>query len=230
MEVKATASADYARRLQRIEGRWWKRLLGVQLPYRWNLRRQQLGRTLDVGCGIGRNLAWLAPGSVGVDHNVEAVAVARQRGLRALTVTEWLQQGRAVDGAFDSLLLAHLLEHLEAEEARAVLEQYLPWLKPGGTVFLVCPQEAGFASDPTHVRFLDGVALAQLARDCGLVPGTWFSFPLPRRAGHWFRYNEFCLRATRPDCATIAAAAVPGAGAPNTAPITAAASAPAAST
>ena len=48
----------------------WKRILDVQAPYRWNLRRL-LGtrRTLDVGCGIGRNLVNLPVGSVGVSRH-----------------------------------------------------------------------------------------------------------------------------------------------------------------
>ena len=57
---------------------WWKKALNVQAPYRWNLRRQRLGRTLDVGCGIGRNLETLDPGSVGVDHNEHSVAVGAE--------------------------------------------------------------------------------------------------------------------------------------------------------
>ena len=66
-------------------GVWWKRLLNVQAPYQWNLRRQHLGRTLDIGCGIGRNLPSLPPGSLGVDHNATSIATARARGLHAMT-------------------------------------------------------------------------------------------------------------------------------------------------
>jgi hypothetical protein len=72
-------------------------------------------------------------------------------------------------------------------------------VRPGGSVFLVCPQERGYASDPTHVTFTDGRALTELAREAGLDPGSWFSFPLPRWAGRIFVYNEFCLLAHVPD-------------------------------
>ena len=71
-------------------------------------------------------------------------------------------------------------------------------MRPGGRVFLVCPQERGYASDPTHVRFTTGDDLVDLARSCGLVPETPFSFPFPRRAGTLFVYNEFCLLAHVP--------------------------------
>lgn len=193
-----TASEEYARRLQAKQNVWWKRLLNVQAPYQWNLRRQELGRTIDVGCGIGRNLATLGPGSVGVDHNVAAVAAARARGLTAFTVEEWEASDLRVPGAFDGMLLAHVLEHMPAPAGVTLLEAYLPYLRPGGRLFLVCPQERGYASDPTHVRFCTGDDLVEITKSVGLTPEAWFSFPFPRRFGKLFIYNEFCLRATKP--------------------------------
>jgi SAM-dependent methyltransferase len=191
---EATSEAWYADRLAAREQVWWKRLLDVQRPYRWNLRRQHLGRTLDIGCGLGRNLKELPPGSVGVDHNEAAVAECRRRGLTAFTRDEWEAREHGPQ-EFDSLLLAHVLEHVA--DPVDLLASYLPVLRNGGTVFIICPQERGYDSDPTHIRFLDGRALQEVARACGLQPGDWFSFPLPRWAGRAFTYNEFCLRASR---------------------------------
>src|SRR5680860_1569339 len=87
--MRDTSREEYARRLQAKQEVWWKKAFNVQAPYQWNLRRQHLGRTLDVGCGIGRNLENLAPGSLGIDHNEASVEVARKRGVMALTVEEW---------------------------------------------------------------------------------------------------------------------------------------------
>ena len=193
-----TSGEDYARRLQSKQQVWWKKALNVQAPYRWNLRRQRLGRTLDVGCGIGRNLATLDPGSVGVDHNEHSVAVAREAGVAALTVAEWEESALRVPDSFDGILLAHVVEHMSRADAVALLRDYLPYLRPGGKVFFVCPQERGYASDSTHVWFATGEGLADLAREVGLQPGRWISFPFPRWAGKAFIYNEFCLLATRP--------------------------------
>lgn len=72
-----TAAPDYAERLEDAQRVWWKRVIPVQLPYQLNLRRQRLGRTLEVGCGIGSNLRTLGAGSFGIDHNEAAVAYAR---------------------------------------------------------------------------------------------------------------------------------------------------------
>lgn len=193
-----TAGEDYARRLQAKQQVWWKKALNVQAPYQWNLRRQHLGRTLDVGCGIGRNLETLDSGSVGVDHNATAIEVARERGVTALTVTEWDASDLRVLESFDGILLAHVIEHMSAADGVALMRDYLPYLRPGGKVFFVCPQERGYASDPTHVRFATGDDLVSLAREVGLEPQPWFSFPFPRWAGKPFIYNEFCLLAVKP--------------------------------
>ncbi|WP_404711972.1 class I SAM-dependent methyltransferase [Sphingomonas sp. MMS24-J13] len=193
-----TAIDDYARRLQSRQQAWWKKLLPVQAPYQWNIRRQKLGRTLEIGCGVGRNLATLGRGSVGVDHNELAVRIACDRGFKALTVAEWTMSPLRKHEAFDGILISHVLEHLDADACAWVLGSYLPYLKPGGRVFMICPQEVGYASDPTHVRFIDGAALTALATRLGLQPEPWFSFPFPRSAGKLFIYNEFCLLASKP--------------------------------
>jgi SAM-dependent methyltransferase len=195
----STESDSYAERLQDVQLVWWKRVLPVQWPYEHNLRRQHLGVTLDIGCGIGRSLASLPPGSLGVDHNARAVEVARERGHDAMTVTEFLASPRAVPGSFDSLLLAHVLEHMDEDAGRALLTEYLRFLRPGGSVFMICPQEVGYRSDPTHVRFVTDVELVALCRDVGLTPVRSFSFPFPRWMGKVFIYNEFCLKAVAPD-------------------------------
>lgn len=196
--MQGTAGDDYAERLLRKQRVWWKRALNVQAPYQWNIRRQRLGRTLDIGCGIGRNLANLPAGSVGVDHNARAIQVATASGVNAMTVDDFLASELAIPESFDGILVAHVIEHLSRDDARSLMTTYLPYLKPGGRTFLVCPQERGYASDATHVEFVDGHALQELAQDVGLVPETWFSFPFPRWAGKAFIYNEFCLAATKP--------------------------------
>lgn len=196
--TRDTADDAYAQRLQLIQRVWWKKLLPVQAPYQWNLRRQKLGRTLEIGCGIGRNLKTLGKGSVGVDHNKLAVELARSQGFTALTVEEWEASPLRRPAAFDSILIAHVIEHLDDAASAALLADYLPYLKPGGRVMMICPQEKGYASDATHVRFADGETLTALARRAALQPARWFSFPFPRWAGTLFIYNEFVLLATKP--------------------------------
>ncbi|MFF5173387.1 methyltransferase domain-containing protein [Micromonospora sp. NPDC000089] len=193
-----TQGEEYTRRLQRLGGARWKRVLDVQAPYRWNLRRLRLGRTLDVGCGLGRNLGNLGAGAVGVDHNPTSIAHARAAGFEAYTVEEFHRGAHARPGAFDALLAAHLLEHLPAEQALEVLAGYLPYVRSGGTVVLITPQERGYASDATHVRFVGFAEAAQAARDLGLTVRRQYSFPFPRALGRIFTYNEFVTVARVP--------------------------------
>jgi 2-polyprenyl-3-methyl-5-hydroxy-6-metoxy-1,4-benzoquinol methylase len=189
-ESTELAGAAYAERLERLAGARWKRWLDVQAPYRWNLRRLHLGRTLDLGCGIGRNLLHLPAGSVGVDTNPHAVAAAQRRGCEAYEPAAFSSSPRARE-RFDTLLCAHVLEHMSRREAEALLRAWLSRVCPGGRVVLIAPQPAGFRSDPTHVEYLDPDALRSLLERIGCVADRVRSFPLPRGAGRVFRYNEW---------------------------------------
>lgn len=188
-----TAGGDYTRRLQDLGGKRWKQMLDVQAPYRWNIRRLKLGRTLDIGCGLGRNLAHLGGDGVGVDHNPESVAVARSLGLVAYTTDEFPQSSDAVQGSFDALLIAHVIEHMSESDAVTMVKSYLPFLGAGGRICLITPQPAGYRSDSTHVRFVDFDGLAALCRILDFDVQRRYSFPLPRFAGGAFRYNEFVV-------------------------------------
>ncbi|WP_456845060.1 class I SAM-dependent methyltransferase [Cellulomonas sp. P5_C6] len=198
-ELAPTAGLDYAERLYDISNVWWKRLLHVQAPYQANIRRFDLGRTIDVGCGIGRNLKTLAPGSVGVDHNPYAIEVARRTGVAAYTDDEFFADpDLARPDSFDGMLVAHVIEHLTPQDARSILGMYLPLVHPGGRIAFITPQERGYASDHTHITFTGFEELRALADDLGLITVRNASFPFPRWAGKAFVYNEFVLLARKP--------------------------------
>jgi 2-polyprenyl-3-methyl-5-hydroxy-6-metoxy-1,4-benzoquinol methylase len=201
-ETPGTAGADYAERLKRLETARWKQVLNVQAPYRWNLRRLRLGRTLDVGCGIGRNLSHLSDGKnpppVGVDHNPTSIELARARGFTAYTVDEFHGSAEAKPDAFDAILASHLVEHLPEPDAKAVVESYLPYLRSGGRMVFITPQEKGYTTDATHVRFSGFDEVSALARDVGLTVLKKYSFPFPRVVGKVFAYNEFVVIARKP--------------------------------
>lgn len=193
-----TAGVDYTDRLERLSGARWKQMLDVQAPYRRNIRRLRLGRALDVGCGVGRNLAYLGAGAVGVDHNPTSVAAARTRGLTAYTVEEFFASEHARPDAFDSILAAHLLEHMSEAQGREVIGSYLPYVRSGGTVVFITPQRRGFASDATHVRFVGFPEAARFCRELGMTVTRQYSHPLPEVVGTVFTHNEYVTVARLP--------------------------------
>jgi SAM-dependent methyltransferase len=158
----------------------------------------RLGLTLDVGCGIGRNIEHLGGNAVGVDTNAYSVAEARKRGFRSYTPAEFAASEWQHEAAFDSILLAHVAEHMRRDQLVELLSEYLPALRPGGQVVLITPQEVGFRSDPTHVEFMDLDRLRGVADELGLLRVRDSSFPLPRRFGRIFRHNEFVSVSRKP--------------------------------
>ena len=186
-----TTSSEYTRRLLELQGQRWKRVLDVQAPYRWNLRRLRLGFTLDLGCGIGRTLVNLGGNGVGVDHNLESVKLCRARGLVAFTPEEFRSSEYGGTPSFDSLLLSHVIEHMTEPEAKQLVGEYVGDIKPGGRVVLITPQEVGFRSDSTHVNFADFQVNAAVCESLGAQVVRQYSFPFPRFVGRAFIYNEF---------------------------------------
>jgi SAM-dependent methyltransferase len=192
-----TKDREYTERLVELSDVWWKKL-GPQALYGWNLRRLKPGFTLDIGCGIGRNLKHLRGKGVGIDHNRFSVEHARSLGLTAFTTDEFKATEYNRPGRFNSLLLSHVAEHMPYGEYLALLREYLPVVRPGGRVLVFCPQEAGFRSDATHIEFTDFDRLRAAANETGLRIEREYSFPLPRAFGKTFVYNEFVSVARKP--------------------------------
>lgn len=188
--VTSTKDGDYAKRLLDIESVGWKKFVRPIDPYKWHIRFLDLGVTLDIGCGLGRNLKLLPPGSIGIDHNEECVRHCLNAGLKAATPKEFLKMRRPSEG-FDSLLLSHVAEHMTFGEALALTKEYAAYVKEGGRLLLITPQEKGWDSDATHVEFMGFDKLRAIAEAAGFSPLKTYSFPFPRAVGRFFIYNEF---------------------------------------
>ena len=191
MSLTDTRDQEYTQHLVTLENVWWKKLIGAQALYAWNLRRLEPGFMLDIGCGIGRNLRHIGGSGVGIDHNRHSVGHARNQGLEAYTTEEFRQSEHNQPGRFDSILLSHVAEHMTYVDYVALLMEYGPLLRDGGRILVFCPQEAGFKTDSSHVEFMDFVKLRRATEEAGLKPEREYSFPFPRFAGRVFPYNEF---------------------------------------
>lgn len=186
--MKSTASDEYTDRLLERSGKKWKMLLDVQRPYRWNIKRLNLGKTLDIGCGIGRLLEHLPEGSVGVDHNKASIAICKKKGLDAHIAKDFHALNHK-KGSFKSMILTHVLEHVTTDEGVAIIGEYAPYVRD--KVVVICPQEKGFASDDTHVNFLLHKDIEDILKECGFGDiKRSYSFPFPRTFGKIFTYNE----------------------------------------
>ncbi|MCE4945777.1 class I SAM-dependent methyltransferase [Streptomyces noursei] len=186
-------AASTARLPARHERHPLTRLLPARPPFARQLRRIGPGRVLEIGCGDGDTLAACAPGSVGIDHDPRSVAHCRARGLTAYTADAFLAGPHARPGAFDALLTAHVLQHLDDEQVEELLRAYVPYVRPGGGVLLITAQEAGHRAGPEPVRFTDFTLLRAFAEAAGLAVRRTYSHPLPRTAGRVLRANSFVL-------------------------------------
>jgi len=186
---KGTEGKKYTEVLVKGSGANWKQKLDVQRPYRWNLRRLNMGKTLDVGCGIGRNLGNLSKDSVGVDHNKHSIELAKKAGHNAITVDEFKKRtSQYKKNSFKSMLLAHVLEHMSTKQGTAIIKEYLPYVEE--KVVIICPQKKGFTTDETHVNFLSHADIENILIDCGLEIERSYSFPFHKKVGDYFTYNE----------------------------------------
>jgi len=119
------------------------------------------------------------------------VRIAHNRGFVAFTPEEFKKSSFNKPQYFESILLAHVAEHMHQKETIALLEEYLYLLKHNGKLIIITPQEAGYRQDPTHVEFVDFAKLRNLAQQVGFTVVRQYSFPLPCLFGHFLYFNEF---------------------------------------
>jgi SAM-dependent methyltransferase len=197
IEGKPTNEKNYTDGLLYRQSAWWKKFFNVQYPYKHNIQSLKPGFVLDIGCGIGRNLLHLNGNGIGVDHNLTSIEVSKSRGLKAYTVDDFLKSTYNKPETFDSILLAHVAEHMTGDDFITLLKQYVHLLKNDGRIIVITPQEKGFKSDDTHVQFMDFVTVKNLLKQIDFNITRQYSFPFPRVIGYFFKFNEFVSVAKR---------------------------------
>jgi len=151
-----------------------KQRLQVYLPFVTGLREAYADfRAVDLGCGRGEWLELLAAQGLaaqGVDRDEGMVHACRERGLdaRKADALEFLR-GLA-DESVTLVTAFHVVEHLEFDEVRALVQEALRVLRPGGLLVLETPNpenivvgSAHFYLDPTHRRPIPPPLLSFLA-------------------------------------------------------------------
>lgn len=98
------------------------------------------GATADIGCGAGREVAWLnANGypAVGYDASAALLEAAREQypglSFRQALLPELVG---IAEGAFDNVLCETVIMHLPPEQIGAAVQRLVSLLRPGGTLYL----------------------------------------------------------------------------------------------
>jgi ubiquinone/menaquinone biosynthesis C-methylase UbiE len=147
--MHAETVATYDRIAGRFADEWWStRLAGPMSRFARSL--PPAGRVLDLGCGPGRDTAWLAEQgftALGLDASAGMVDEARRRVTDAGTafvrgdLVSLPFGARSVDGAW---VCASLL-HLDPAGALRALAEVRRVLRPGGALFAGVQQGEGDA-------------------------------------------------------------------------------------
>jgi len=163
-------------------------------------------RILDIGCGDGWSLDYLAKGcpegftlfppkkrfrnTCGVEMIRTVVEYAQAKGrnviegdIRRLVIEE---------NAFDLIYTRHCLEHLD--DPLAAIKNIAKMLKPGGTLFAIVPKEENDLNPEKSVHsylFRDDGELARLATRAGLTVTESF-----RRNEYMYRGRKYWYKPT----------------------------------
>jgi len=133
IETYTTAASDFAAewRAQPVPTDMYKLLRQFFVPG---------GKTADIGCGAGRDVAWLN------DNGFPTVGYDASRGLldQAVAFFPHLEFKRAVlpkldeieDGTFDNVLCETVIMHLPPVQIGDACVRLLDILKPGGVLYL----------------------------------------------------------------------------------------------
>jgi SAM-dependent methyltransferase len=128
----AEAAADYARD--------WDEQPAPLDMYALLVAHFKPGPTADIGCGSGRDVAWLTGHgfeTVGFDASRELLAQARQShpGLPFIQATLPALEGIS-DASFQNVLCETVVMHLPSDQLIPAVRRLLAILRPGGALYL----------------------------------------------------------------------------------------------
>ena len=145
------------------------------------------GRLLDIGCGDGAYLRFMAARgwkAEGID--LDEQALKRARDLYRLNVSQGtLEEKDYTDSSFDAVTLRHVIEHLP--DPLGTLRHCLRILRPGGTLVVVTPNSESLGHGitheywrglevPRHLNIFSLTALRRCARELGFTEPMQSSF------------------------------------------------------
>jgi SAM-dependent methyltransferase len=129
------------------------------------------GPTADIGCGSGREVAWLAANgftAIGYDASEGLLFEARTRyPQHSFEVAALPELAPIADDSFDNVLCETVIMHLTCEAIAPALQRMMAILKPGGVLYVSWRVTEGTdqrdASGRLYAAFDSGLVAAQLA-------------------------------------------------------------------
>lgn len=161
----------------------WQKILGMMIhlhPGRsadldfslMYLPFQRNGQLLDVGCGNGQALQFMAELGwqvQGVDFDPQAVQIAQKKGLEIHL--GGLEDRAYLSDSFDAITMSHVIEHVH--DPLSLLGECRRILKPGGRLVIVTPNSGSWGHQrfgsswmhldpPRHLHIFNGHSLRTL--------------------------------------------------------------------
>lgn len=133
-----------------------------------------MGKTLDVGCGIGDFLEFRQL-TLGVDVDPDTVKYCESKGFPVSLMRDNTIPFPAA--SFDSVILDNVLEHIE--NPMPLLLEINRVLTHQGIFLVGVPGELGFNSDSDHKAFYSKDHLKLTLTDAGFECQELFDMPLP---------------------------------------------------
>ena len=147
----------------------------------WSVRRfaallaeRGAKRVLDLGCGAGRHVVFLAQEGFevhGLDSSAEALRICRERlreaGLRATLVQADMREIPYPDGAFDAVLAIASLYHGTLADIKRTLAELRRVLRPGGLALLEFKSKRSFRYGK-GVEIEPGTYIPDTGEDAGI--------------------------------------------------------------
>lgn len=173
--VATATEAAYRKRLY-----VWKSYF---LPY---LPRQKDGAILEIGSGVGHNVAALKSlgytNIKGTDYSKECVDICKKNGFDVQLVDERTEKSfyELHRETFGMVVLYDVLEHYSPSDAAVLLTSVHRMLQKDGTLLVSLPNanhpfsNTLLFADITHKCLYNTVSLSQLFRNCGLTRNSFF--------------------------------------------------------
>ena len=192
--------AAYDARARAYAGRWFRVRLNDQMA-RWTGHLAPGARVLDVGCGAGRDVAWLTElgyAAVGVDLSGEMLREARRRGVTAPLVQADLRQLPFRSSSYRGIWACASLLHIPKAQAGRALREMARVVHPG-TIYIAVKRGVGEAWVEEEGRgrrffaYYDPDELCALVRQAGCtVRSCWETEDRAGRSRSWINVLARC--------------------------------------